>query len=144
MKQSLFIFSCGAIFYPSLELLWRGYTHYSMAIAGGVCMLLIDFVCCKKLSHKGNIAKCFAGCLIITSIELVTGLIVNKIFMFEIWNYSDLPLNFLGQICLPFSLVWFLLTLPAMQICIIIGKWCNNQKVNDSITENITENVNEF
>lgn len=137
MKKSLLIFICGAVTYPTLELLWRGYTHYSMAIAGGTCLVLINFICCKKLSDKRNITKCAVGSLIITGVEFTFGIVVNKVFLLEVWNYSDLPFNLFGQICLPFSIVWFLITIPAMQICDIIEKGFSIEKTSD-------KNVREF
>jgi uncharacterized membrane protein len=54
--------------------------------------------------------KCIAGMLIITGIELVFGITFNIILKEGVWDYSNMPLNFLGQICVPFSLLWFLLS----------------------------------
>ena len=42
---------------------------------------------------------------------------VNNLLGFEVWDYRDMPLNILGQVCLPYSLLWCLLTLPAMALC---------------------------
>ena len=44
---------------------------------------------------------------IITGLELITGLIVNVWLGWDIWDYSDLPYNFKGQICLLYSVLWF-------------------------------------
>lgn len=55
-------------------------------------------------------AKCLAGAVIITAVELVFGIAFNLILKEHVWDYSNVPLNFLGQICLPFSLLWFLLS----------------------------------
>ena len=71
MKGILFLLgSCG---YPVIELAWRGHTHYSMALAGGVCLCLIDQVCCEKLSGKSLHMRCAAGSGIITGVELALG-----------------------------------------------------------------------
>ncbi|MBQ3003172.1 MAG: hypothetical protein IJD82_05525, partial [Clostridia bacterium] len=53
------------------------------------------------------------------AVEFVTGLIVNHWLHLSVWDYSDVPLNLLGQICLPFSLVWFVITLPILKL----GTW---------------------
>lgn len=117
MKRDLLIFTIGAIIYPIIEMIWRGYSHYSMAIAGGICMVLICRICCEILDKKSFITKGLAGCLVITGVELGIGILFNKILLLNVWDYSDLPLNILGQICLPFSLIWFIFTFPAMFVC---------------------------
>ena len=117
MLSNSLAFICGSILYPCLEMLWRGHTHSSMALAGGLCLTLINLVCCGKLQKKSLAAKCAAGSLIITSVEFLIGVWVNLILKLNVWDYSALPFNVLGQICLPFSTVWLLLTIPAMGIC---------------------------
>ena len=46
----------------------------------------------------------------ITVTELITGLILNVWLGLNVWNYSGLPFNFMGQICLQFSALWFVLS----------------------------------
>lgn len=111
------LFLTGSCAYPTLEMLWRGHTHYSMALAGGVCLPLINRVCCGSLRRRGLALRCLAGSAIITGVELCTGLIVNGLLGFDVWDYSGVPLNILGQVCLPYSLLWCALTLPAMALC---------------------------
>ena len=111
------LFLTGSCAYPTLELLWRGRTHYSMAVAGGVCLTLIGRVCCGRLRRQGLLARCLMGSGIITGVELCTGLIVNRLMGLQVWDYSGMPLNILGQVCLPYSLLWCGLTLPAMALC---------------------------
>ena len=57
------------------------------------------------------------GSLIITVVEFLFGLLVNRVLHLHVWDYSALPLNIMGQICLPFSLIWFVLTIPASALC---------------------------
>ena len=42
--------------------------------------------------------------LLITLLELGCGLLVNR--SYRVWDYRNMPLNFLGQICLGYSLLW--------------------------------------
>jgi uncharacterized membrane protein len=56
------------------------------------------------------IKQMFIGACIITILEFITGCIVNLYFKWNVWDYSHLPLNLLGQICLPFSIIWFFLS----------------------------------
>lgn len=51
---------------------------------------------------------------IVTLLELISGIILNVWLKLDIWDYSNLPFNFMGQICLPFSLAWVLLSLIAI------------------------------
>ena len=50
-------------------------------------------------------------------VEFLFGLLVNRVLHLHVWDYSALPLNIMGQICLPFSLIWFVLTIPASALC---------------------------
>lgn len=60
--------------------------------------------------------KCIIGMLIITGIELIFGIVFNLILKEQVWDYSNQRLNFLGQICLPFSMLWLLLSGVAFKV----------------------------
>lgn len=122
MKKNIFIFLTGSSLYPTLEVAWRGRTHFSMAIAGGICLCLIDRICNSDLHNKKMITRCCAGAGIITGVEFVTGVLVNLILKLNVWDYSAQPLNIMGQICLPFTILWSLATIPAMGICNICDR----------------------
>ncbi len=117
MKKYAFLFLTGGTIYPLLEITCRGKTDISMAAAGGVCLCLIDRVCNHNMKSAPLSMKCFAGSSIITAVEFATGLLVNVALKLNVWDYSAMPMNIMGQICLPFSILWFLATLPAMGIC---------------------------
>jgi len=117
MKKYAFLFLTGGTIYPLLEITCRGKTDISMAAAGGVCLCLIDHVCNHNMKSAPLSMKCFAGSSIITAVEFATGLLVNVALKLNVWDYSAMPMNIMGQICLPFSILWFLATLPAMGIC---------------------------
>lgn len=125
MKKNALIFSLGSILYPILEILWRGRSHYSMAIAGGLSLMFIDIICLRKLSRIPLLAKALLSSGIITSIEFFTGIIVNIGLKMNVWDYSAQPFNLLGQICLPFSIIWIFISLPAMYICKVIDRFIN-------------------
>lgn len=132
LKKYAFLFLTGGTIYPALEIACRGRTDPSMAAAGGICLCLIDRVCNTGFKSRPLAMKCFAGSGIITSVEFVTGLLVNIILKLNVWDYSAMPLNVLGQICVPFSILWFLATIPAMGICCLfdkskyLSKWQNH------------------
>ena len=111
----MFIF--GAIGYPLLELLWRGRTHWTMSLAGGICTVLLLTVSRLPLSRP---ILWLLGALSITAVEFSVGCIVNRWLGWGVWDYSDLPLNVWGQISLPFSLLWFVLSIPGIAVCRMI------------------------
>ncbi len=94
-------FLIGAAGYPLLEIAWRGRTHYSMAIAGGLSTMLLHRISRTKLLPC---VQCFLGGIGITAVETVCGRIWNK--HHQVWDYRRMPLNWRGQVCLPYSLLW--------------------------------------
>ena len=96
-------FMLGGIAYVGLEWLWRGRSHYSMFLAGGSCFLLLGALDRFRKDVPLGV-RAGMGSVIITGVELITGLIFNR--EYTVWDYRDLPLNFLGQICVPFMLLW--------------------------------------
>ena len=108
-KQTV-LFYMGGSAYMILEFLWRGKSHYSMFLLGGVCFLIIG-----RLGQKLPLAvRLILNSGVITALELVTGLIVNR--NYSVWDYRTAPFNFLGQICLPFSLLWIPVSLLGLLI----------------------------
>ena len=108
-KCSLTIFSIGAIGYGIIEILWRGRTHWSMLLAGGVSSLGIAKIS-KALKSSRLFTKAIASCAFITTIEFIFGVIFNKLLKRKVWDYSDMPLNLCGQICALYSLFWLILS----------------------------------
>ncbi len=109
--KGIAMFCVGGSGYTGLEYLWRGWSHGSMFLAGGCCFLLLG-----KLDRTRPRLSLFprglAGAGIITMVELLAGLLFNR--QYRVWDYRNLPLNFHGQICLPFFLLWIPLSLGAM------------------------------
>lgn len=108
-KINLVLFSFGAIGYGLLEILWRGYTHWSMLTAGGLCFTFFGALA-DKFKKANLFIKALIGSLFITTIELVFGVIFNILLKKNVWNYSKMPLNFLGQICALYSFFWLILS----------------------------------
>lgn len=105
------LFSVGGAGYVTLEFLWRGRSHGSMFLLGGVCFLALGQV--KRLFLPLPL-RASAGAAVITALELLTGLAVN--LDHQIWDYRSLPLNFRGQICLPYSLLWIPVSLAGFAL----------------------------
>lgn len=110
----LFAALIGGFGYCLIEIIYRGRTHYSMFFAGAIVMSTFYFI--SKNSSLPLWAKCIIGMLFITGIELIFGIIFNIILKENVWDYSNVPLNFLGQICIPFSLIWLVLSGAAFKV----------------------------
>lgn len=113
------LFLIGGATYFCIEMLWRGHSHWTMFIVGGIC-----FIFCGGINEWFDwdiplwiqMLLCAAG---ITTIEFISGIIINIIFKLNVWDYSNLSLNILGQVCLWFSLLWFFLS----ALAIILDDW---------------------
>lgn len=113
------LFAIGGAVYCGIEMLWRGHTHWTMFIVGGLC-----FVFCGSINELFDwdmpiwkqMLICAAG---ITTIEFISGVIINIIFKLNVWDYSNLPLNVMGQVCLLYSFLWFILSFAA----IVLDDW---------------------
>lgn len=105
----------GSIYYM-IEIVWRGYSHISMFILAGVCGVCIGLIN-EVLSMDTPIwLQAIVGSCIVTIGEFVSGCILNLWLGLGIWDYSNMPFNILGQICLPFSLLWVVLSACAIVI----------------------------
>ena len=52
--------------------------------------------------------------IIATILEFITGIIVNIILKWNIWDYSNMFGNILGQICPLFTILWFFVSIIAI------------------------------
>ena len=77
-------------------------------------MILVFISAEMKKAHL--LKKCLLGAVIITAVEFVFGVIFNMSLNMNVWDYNGVPFNILGQICLPYSILWF-------GICFILFKW---------------------
>ena len=106
------VFLTGGILYSLIEILWRGYTHWTMTVVGGFCFLLL-YRMNIRMAQKNLLIRCLSGASVITAVEFAAGVVVNIIFRLDVWDYSGMNFNLLGQVCLFFSCMWFVLCIPA-------------------------------
>lgn len=114
--KQVIIFLMGGFIYGAIEILFRGYTHPSMFITGGLCLVWVGGLNSFFEKQLSLPAQMFMGSIIITSAEFLCGLIVNIGFGMNVWDYSNMPFNIMGQICLMFLFFWFLISFPAILI----------------------------
>lgn len=108
------LFILGGSCYYGIEMLWRGYSHYTMFIVGGVCFLLCGMV--NEIFKLRLGVQVLACTILITVIEYISGYILNIRLGLAIWDYSNLPLNINGQVCLLFSVLWAVLAVVAIRL----------------------------
>ncbi len=113
------VFGIGFYGYGLLEIIWRGRTHPSMSLAGGIVFCLMSYVG-YRLKPLKFMYRCIFGGIIITAIELVFGLIFNILLNANVWDYFKFPLNFAGQICLLYSVLWCFLSAPILILAELI------------------------
>ena len=115
------LFATGAAGYSLIEIAWRGHTHWSMAAAGGICMMLL-YRLFGKLAGVPLVFRCVAGGGLITAVEFATGLIVNIGMGWRVWDYSAVPGNLFGQVCPLYTALWMALCLPVSRLAALLRK----------------------
>lgn len=111
-QDAFLTFAIGGVGYGLLELLWRGHTHISMVITGGVCLMIIRAVY-RRFSKMPLVLRGVISAGMITAVELVVGCVVNIALGLHVWDYSGERFDLLGQICPFYSMLWFI-------ICVLI------------------------
>ena len=113
----------GGLIYILIELIWRGHSHISMFVLDGVCFVAIGLINELFPWELGIVWQSMIGAVLVTALEFITGLIVNIWLGLGVWDYSDVPLNIMGQICLPFSLAWMGLSAVAIILDDYLRHW---------------------
>ncbi len=131
-KENLILFPIGAFGYGLIEILWRGHTHFSMLTAGGICFVFFAKIG-EKLKNASLFIKAVIGSGFVTFIELIFGFIFNIILKKNVWDYSKMPFNFKGQICLLYSFFWGILSLFFIPFAVRIKDRLQNGKKNSII-----------
>ena len=110
LGERTLMFLLGYFIYSLIEILARGYTHWTMAVVGGTVLVFLYDVNLRLQAPLWQ--RCLLGALFITAMEFTVGVIDNLVLRWGVWDYTTVPLNLLGQICLPYSLMWCLLAIP--------------------------------
>lgn len=105
------LFLMGGMIYFAIELAYKGDSHYSMFITGGAAFLLMGGINSYFDRNMPLIKQMLFSAVIITLLEFISGVIVNIWLHLNVWDYSHIPLNLMGQICPRFFFIWFALSL---------------------------------
>jgi len=102
--------------YFIVEGLWRigsngGWANVTMIPVGGLCGVLIGMMNENpKFARKKMWVQALYGMAVLVVVEFAGGYVMNIVLGMNIWDYSGRPFNFMGQICLPYALLWYLFT----------------------------------
>ena len=81
-----------------------------MGICGGLAIVILGKIN-DTISRDIDITiQGLLGSLLITLMELFIGLAWDYLPIPHMWDYSNLPLNYHGIICVPFMVIWFFLS----------------------------------
>ena len=119
LNKYLTLFDVGGLLYILLELAWRGWSHWTMFVLGGLCFIGLGLIN-EVLSWEMPLwRQILVGACLITVLEFLTGCVVNLWLGWGVWDYSHKPGNILGQICPQFFLLWLLVSLAG----IVLDDW---------------------
>ena len=121
IKKYGLLFILGAVGYAAIEIIWRGRTHWSMMIAGGLCFILFSMVA-EMLNGKSLLVKAAVCAVGVTAIEFIFGVVFNIWLKMGVWDYSNVPFNIMGQICPMFSILWVGVAIAFLPLADAINK----------------------
>lgn len=115
------LFLIGAALYFEVELNFRYFAgtlpvHWSMPLLGGALFLMIGGLNNWLPWQMPLILQGMIGAALATVAEFLAGCVLNLWLKLDVWDYSGLPLNVLGQVSLPFSLAWVALATVAVVV----------------------------
>lgn len=118
-RKYITLAGAGGLLYLLIELTWRGRSHWSMFFLGGLCFLALGLIN-EILPWETPLWKqMLIGACIITALEFFAGCIVNLWLGWDVWDYSAMPGNLLGQICPQYFVLW----LPVSMAGIFLDDW---------------------
>lgn len=110
---SMLLWFWGGTVYFLLEVIWKTATGRPESISWTMLVLAVLLTipverCGEQLPWAVPLwLQALACAALVTAVELAAGLILNIWLGLGVWDYSDLPGNFIGQICPQFAAVWF-------------------------------------
>ena len=123
LMKLLTLFLSGGLIYILIEMLWRGHTHWTMFMVGGICFVLVGLINEGFTFEMPLVFQMVISMFVITTVEFITGYIIKIRLSWNVWDYSEMPFNLKGQICLPYMGLWFLLSALAIVLDDYLRYW---------------------
>lgn len=117
------LFLIGGVLYWLMEIMWRGRSHPVMIVIGGICFVMCGLINEEIPWEMPLIEQGLIGAAMVTAVEFLSGFILNICMRMDLWDYSGLPLNILGQICLPFTCLWVAVATVAIMTDDLLRYW---------------------
>lgn len=119
LRKTVLLAFIGGLCYGGVEVLWRGHTHWTMMALGGALFLVLGGLN-EWLPWDMSLAlQSVLGAVVVTAAEFLAGFVLNVWWGLDIWDYSGLFGNVLGQICPEYSALWVLLS----AVAIVLDDW---------------------
>ncbi len=94
-----------------------------MWVVGGICFLICGAVNEYYPWDMPLLEQMTIAAVFITVVELFSGIVLNLKLGMHVWDYSGIPLNLYGQICVPFTAAWFILSGAAIILDDYLRHW---------------------
>ena len=104
----------GGLLYGGLELIWRGYTHWTMLLLAAALCVPLDLANEHIPWDMPLWMQAVIGGLTVTAAELAAGVVLNLWFGLEVWDYSGMWGNLWGQVCPLYTVLWCILAGPVI------------------------------
>ena len=114
--KNVVLFGVGGIGYGIIEIIYRFRTYPLMIICGGIAILILDKINNYISWDMDILLQGCIGSAIITGMEFIIGNLSLAGVLPKMWDYSNVWLNYKGIICLPFSLIWIVLSICAIML----------------------------
>lgn len=118
------LFLIGGLLYWIVEMMFRGHSHWSMVVLGGICFVAVGLINELFDWDMPLLLQGAIGSAVITCLEFGAGCLVNLLLGWNVWNYGSQPFNICGQVCLGFSILWIGLAIVAVVVDDYIRHWC--------------------
>lgn len=126
--QYIFLWICGGSIYYLIEYIFRGFSHWSMFLLGGICFSYFGMQGRETSWNEALWIQVVRCTIFVVASEFITGILVNKWMGWEVWDYSDQPYHIFGQVCLPFATLFSALCVFGICLSAYILHWCFGEK----------------
>lgn len=135
LLKYLFLFWFGGSTYVTIEVLWRGYSHWTMLLLAGFLFIIVGLLNEIWEWETSILLQILISTCLATFLEFIVGYIINIKLGWNVWDYSNIPFNFMGQICLPYTLLWIIISFIAIILDDVIRwKFFNEEKPRYTLT----------
>lgn len=135
LNKYLTLFDVGGLLYILMELAWRGWSHWTMFLLGGICFIGLGLINELLPWDMPLWEQMLIGACLITALEFLTGCVVNLWLGWGVWDYSNMPGNILGQICPQFFLLWLPVSLAGIVLDDILRyRWWGEERPHYNIS----------